>query len=63
MTNMELIDITPKRALRVREFAKVYGVSKGTVYRLMKIGVLRTIKLGGCRLIPVEAAELLISTK
>jgi len=63
MTNMELFDTLPKRALRVREFAKLYGLSKGTVYRLIKIGMLRSIKLGGCRLIPVDAAEALISVK
>ena len=63
MANMDQIETSPKRALRVREFGKLYGFSKATIYRLMKLGKLRTVKVGGCRLIPVEAAELLIYTK
>lgn len=51
------------RAIRIKDFTKKYGLSKATAYNLIKAGKLQTIKLGGCRLIPVEAAEILIFGK
>ena len=39
-----------------REMADAIGVSRGHIYTLMKSGVLKTLKLGGRRLIP--ASEL-----
>jgi len=50
-----------KRALRVNDFCSAYGVSRTTTYDLMKKGKLRTVLIGGRRLIPVEAAEALLS--
>lgn len=50
-----------KRALRLNEFCAAYALSRSTAYNLMKKGELRTVLVGGRRLIPVEAAEALLS--
>jgi excisionase family DNA binding protein len=49
-----------RRAFHVKEAAKVYGWSRSTLYKLMKAGTLRTVKVGGRRLIPRDALEALI---
>jgi excisionase family DNA binding protein len=49
-----------RRALRPREAAKAYGVGRVTLYGWMKSGRLASVKLGGARLIPVDALEALI---
>jgi excisionase family DNA binding protein len=52
-----------KRALRINEAAAAYGLSRSTLYKLMAPGgPLRSVKVGGRRLIPVEALEALLST-
>ncbi len=61
MTAMKRNEPIPRRSLRVGEFSRLYGLSRATIYRLIKSGELRTIKLGGCRLIPVDAAESLLT--
>jgi excisionase family DNA binding protein len=53
--------VSERRALRVNEFCKLYGLSRATAYKLMKTGQLRTVFVGGRRLVPVDAAEALIS--
>jgi excisionase family DNA binding protein len=63
MTTLPITDrtITPdRRALRVAEFCENYGVSRSCLYRLMRAGNLQTCRIGGRRLIPVEAAEALL---
>jgi excisionase family DNA binding protein len=50
-----------KRALRVNEVAALYGISRSTIYKIMSDGRLRTVKIGGRRLIPRDAIEALIS--
>ncbi|MDI9848140.1 helix-turn-helix domain-containing protein [Rhodoblastus sp. 17X3] len=52
---------TEKRAYRVTEACAAYGLSRSTIYKLMKAGKLKTVLVGGRRLIPVEAAEALIA--
>jgi excisionase family DNA binding protein len=49
-----------RRALRVNEFCTAYGLSRSTVYKLMKTGKLRTVLIGGRRVVPVDAAEGLL---
>jgi hypothetical protein len=51
----------PKRALRMNDFCDAYGLSRATAYKLMKTGKLRTVFVGGRRLVPVDAAETLIA--
>jgi excisionase family DNA binding protein len=50
-----------KRALRVKEAAVLYGLSRSTIYVLMDAGKLRSVKIGGRRLIPRDALEALLS--
>ena len=53
------------RAMRVNEAAAAYGLSRATLYKLMArsgaVGGLRSVKIGGRRLIPVDALEALIA--
>lgn len=49
------------RALRPKDAAKAYGVGRVTLYGWMKAGRLASVKVGGARLIPVDALEALIA--
>lgn len=50
-----------RRALRLKDAARLYGVSRSTIYKLMVEGKLRTVKIAGRRLIPVDAMEALLA--
>jgi excisionase family DNA binding protein len=50
-----------RRALRINDASADYGISRSTIYKLMSTGALRTVKVGGRRLIPKDAIEALIS--
>jgi excisionase family DNA binding protein len=50
-----------RRALRPKEAAKAYGVSRTLIYEWMKSGRLASVRLGGARLIAVDALEALIA--
>jgi excisionase family DNA binding protein len=50
-----------RRALRPKEAAKAYGVSRTLIYDWMKTGRLASVRLGGARLIAVDALEALLS--
>jgi excisionase family DNA binding protein len=41
-----------RRALRPKDAASVYGVSRTLIYEWIKSGRLASVKLGGARLIP-----------
>jgi excisionase family DNA binding protein len=49
-----------RRAYSVREFCHAYRISHSHVYALFKSGRLRSVRVGGKRLIPVEAADELL---
>jgi excisionase family DNA binding protein len=49
-----------RRAYQVNEAVATYRLSRSTIYKLMAAGTLRSVKVGGRRLIPVEALEALI---
>jgi len=49
------------RALRPKDAASVYGVSRTLIYEWIKSGRLASVKLGGARLIPVDALEALLA--
>ncbi len=51
-----------RRALRVREAIAAYRIGKTKLYELMKSGDLRTVKIGGSRLIPVQELESLLAS-
>ena len=44
-------------ALSIAAFSKAFGLSRTTVYELVKQGDLRTFKVGKRRLISLEAAD------
>jgi len=50
-----------RRAYLINEAVAAYRLSRSTIYNLMSAGKLRTVKVGGRRLIPVEALEALIA--
>ena len=50
-----------KRALKVKEAAFRYGIGRTNLYRLIKSGALRSVKLGRARLILVDALEALLN--
>ena len=50
-----------RRAYRVNEAAAAYRLSRSTIYKLIAAGTLRSVKVGGRRLIPVEAIEALLA--
>jgi excisionase family DNA binding protein len=47
------------RALRIKDAAQAYGISRSLIYKMMADGRLRTVKIGKRRLIPVAAIEAL----
>ena len=48
------------RAYRVLDFCRAFGLSRSTVYNLMKAGKLKSVRIAGRRLIPAEAGEALL---
>lgn len=50
-----------KRAFRIDEFCAVYGLGRTKTYDLIKAGKLRTVLVGGRRLVPKDAAEALLA--
>jgi excisionase family DNA binding protein len=49
-----------KRALAVKEAVETYGLSRSMLYRLMARGTLHSVRVGGRRLLPVDALEALL---
>jgi excisionase family DNA binding protein len=50
-----------RRAYQIDEAAAAYRLSRSTLYKLIAAGALRSVKVGGRRLIPVEAIEALLT--
>jgi excisionase family DNA binding protein len=55
------IELHEKRAYHVEEATKIYGWSRSTLYKMIKNGTLRSIRVAGRRLIPRDALEALIA--
>jgi excisionase family DNA binding protein len=51
-----------RRAYRVNDFCRLFGVGRTGVYKLLKEGKLPSVVIGGRRLIPRDAAEALLKT-
>jgi len=51
-----------KRLISVRDAAQRLGIATITAYRMAEDGRLKSIRLGGRRLVPEAAIEALIST-
>lgn len=54
------IPTTERIALRIRDAAIVSGLSRSTLYELLKAGKLRAVKIGGRRLILRDSLEALL---
>ena len=50
-----------RRALSIKETADTLGLSRSTAYRLIAEGKLATLKIGGRRLVPVAAIDVLLN--
>jgi excisionase family DNA binding protein len=48
------------RAYRVSDFCATYGVSRATLYKLIKEGKIRKAKIAGRTVIPADEAEALL---
>jgi len=48
---------TEVRAYTIRRFCAAYSISPAWTYELIKQGKLRSVRIGGRRLIPADAAE------
>jgi excisionase family DNA binding protein len=59
--NSQSQESVERHALRPKHAARVYGVSRTLIYEWMKSGRLVSVKLGGARLIPVDALEALLT--
>lgn len=57
-----MVEKPEKFALSAVEVASSLGVSRTTVYRLMDAGRLRSVRVGGRRLIPVDAVRAFLDT-
>ncbi|PPQ26647.1 hypothetical protein CCR94_22035 [Rhodoblastus sphagnicola] len=50
-----------KLAYRVNDFCKAIGLSRSTFYKLLSEGKVKTVSIGGRRLVPVCEAERLLN--
>jgi excisionase family DNA binding protein len=55
------INTYEKQAYRINEFCDAHGLGRTKTYELIASGKLKTVVVGGRRLIPAEAAKALIS--
>jgi excisionase family DNA binding protein len=51
------VPLTQRQAYSIGEASALAGLSPSYVYLLMKRGLLRTVKIGGRRLVPREALD------
>ncbi len=52
-----------KLAFRPDEAAVALGVSRSKVYELLNAGLLASVKIGGVRVIPIEALRKLVEVR
>jgi excisionase family DNA binding protein len=55
------VDTEARLAYGVEEFARLIGLGRTSVFELIRQGKLKTVMVGGRRLIPVEAGRSLLS--
>lgn len=60
MSNDHSVAASQRRALRVREYCELYGRSRSWLYEQIRAGKIKTVRLGGSRLVPVDEAERLL---
>jgi excisionase family DNA binding protein len=49
-----------RRAYRINDFCKTFGLGRTGVYKLIRAGKLPSVMVGGRRLIPADQAEALL---
>jgi excisionase family DNA binding protein len=49
-----------RRAYRINDFCKTFGLGRTSVYKLIREGKLPSVLVGGRRLIPSDRAEALL---
>ena len=54
---------TSRRALTLYDYCDFYSIGRSTAYSMIKTGKLRSIRVGGRRLIPIDAAEALLKSE
>jgi excisionase family DNA binding protein len=57
---INLSPVKERRALTLFDFCDAYSIGRSTAYTMIKAGTLRSIRVGGRRLIPIESAEALL---
>ncbi len=60
MKRVNTSPVKSRRALTLFDFCDFYSIGRSTAYLLIRTGKLRSIRIGGRRLIPVDAAEALL---
>jgi excisionase family DNA binding protein len=50
----------PRAAYQISEFLEAFGVSRSHLYNLIRDGKIRSVCIGGRRLIPVEEGQRLL---
>jgi len=51
---------TNRRAYRINDFCREYGIGRTNAYKLIRQGKLQSVVIGGRRLIPTDQAEALL---
>jgi excisionase family DNA binding protein len=57
---VNLSSVKSRRALTLYDFCDFYSIGRSTAYSMIRSGKLPSIRVGGRRLIPVDAAEALL---
>ncbi|WP_141925390.1 helix-turn-helix domain-containing protein [Haloactinospora alba] len=54
---------TSQRLLTVPEAARALAISRSKLYELIAVGSVRSLKIDGCRRVPVESLDDYISSR
>ena len=61
MKRINKLPTAQRRAFKVDAFCDAYGPGRSSIYKLIREGKIRTIKIGGTRLIPASEGERLLT--
>jgi hypothetical protein len=61
MAQKQSVQPSERRAYTIPEYCAAYRMSRSHTYKMMARGKLRTVLIGGKRLVPVEAAAELMN--
>jgi excisionase family DNA binding protein len=61
MKRVNKLPSAQRRAFKVDAFCDTYGPSRSAIYKLIRKGKIRTVKIGGTRLIPASEGERLLT--